>query len=200
MAAKYHQLHDEDRPRQKQQLVIPLLLFIIAILSIVLVVVSISFTAPSNTPHTCGHTRTEALARGCTWDHLVKAWLPADCPRVGEREYLAAANNTGWIFYDDPNTRHPIADIALYAPLDEYEAGLGREFKLWYTTEGEHLTHCAYMLKRLAYSVSNQARIDDLSLSYPHSVHCLEYLLRQARYSPTWDNLTTVGNSWVGRC
>ena len=38
----------------------------------------------------CGLSLEEAHAKGCTFDPLSKSWLPAECPRYGMEEYLAA--------------------------------------------------------------------------------------------------------------
>jgi len=55
----------------------------------------------------CGTTVEEAREKGCTFDQLMKTWLPQECPRFGLEEHLAAGfaagNDTGnqWRYYRD---------------------------------------------------------------------------------------------------
>jgi hypothetical protein len=40
----------------------------------------------------CGHSVAEAKARGCIFDELQPAWMPASCPRVGSDEFVKAGS------------------------------------------------------------------------------------------------------------
>lgn len=47
----------------------------------------------------CGKTAAEARSAGCTWDQLMWAWYPPNCPHYTNDAFLSADN---WTFFSDP--------------------------------------------------------------------------------------------------
>jgi len=199
-------------PRFRKERYSIFLLVTIALLSVALIIsatanLKIARCAPEPLPIeperiTCGITLEDALERGCTWDSLAKSWLPKECPRIGEPEYLELGDHVdernSWIFYGDRDGKTRVEDISMMVSQNNSDFVTGESH--WWATEGEHLTHCVYMLQRMAYDVYSGSRFDRLSQNYDHAVHCTEYLLAKARSSPTWDMITTQGNSVFGFC
>jgi hypothetical protein len=90
---------------------------------------------------TCGTSVAEARKAGCTFDRLTKAWLPAECPRYYEDEYIQFPSTlnmtdiTGWHYWEDRTTTKEITDqeMALFAetrPLHDMS---------WVSTNRMHL-------------------------------------------------------------
>ncbi|KAI0100219.1 hypothetical protein GGR51DRAFT_356174 [Nemania sp. FL0031] len=151
----------------------------------------------------CGTTFAEAEARGCTFDQLVKAWLHPTCPRYGLQEYLdaghTAGNRTGteqWPYWWDREQTRPISyeDLALMANNDD-EGG-----DKWYTTGREHMTHCTWVLIRLAYVYTTGQRHDFLVSQFHHAKHCALFMLDRALEGPDVDAVRTIGNTVFGSC
>ncbi|KZL85360.1 hypothetical protein CI238_07373, partial [Colletotrichum incanum] len=66
----------------------------------------------------CGHSVEEAKSRGCVFDELIPAWMPASCPRVGSKEFVTAGrdwesrNGTSfpsWRYYIDAELKREIS-------------------------------------------------------------------------------------------
>jgi hypothetical protein len=90
-----------------------IILLLIAFATLV-VLVALVFTTRSNallsvqqlpsTEH-CGTSREEAVSRGCTFDQLTAAWLPASCSRKWENESL---NITGVGYYTEEHGKQSV--------------------------------------------------------------------------------------------
>ncbi|KAG4435260.1 hypothetical protein IFR05_009256 [Cadophora sp. M221] len=141
----------------------------------------------------CGRTVEEALSHGCQFDSLSKAWLPATCSRYGMDEFVNRSDgSSGWKYWADREGRVPIEDISQLAATGVQET--------WWTTEREHLTHCAYLAIRLSHSVQMSAPVDNLGHNFEHAKHCSLYLLQRALEADTVDLINTSGNSLYGTC
>lgn len=155
---------------------------------IILVGVYIIITAPflhaklaAGRRYTCGETIEEAVGRGCTFDPLTVTWLPAQCSRAGTDEFLAAKRNDNslWKYYLDGNGTAEVANLG---------SRLGD--RIYWTTKGEHLSHCAYILIRGA----------EAQQSGHHTRHCALFLLEAARSVPDFDEVNTAGSVKLGAC
>ncbi|KAF7539510.1 hypothetical protein G7054_g2066 [Neopestalotiopsis clavispora] len=125
--------------------------------------------------YTCGNSLEEAKARGCTFDPMTVQWLPKQCSRAGVDEFLSAhgthtdfstrpagaaaaavksrrgepdgstpypdqnATERVWRYYRDEAQTQEYVNGLIDAPIGHYQ---------YYTTRGEHLAHCAYILVR----------------------------------------------------
>ncbi|KAJ8123414.1 hypothetical protein ONZ43_g634 [Nemania bipapillata] len=149
----------------------------------------------------CGDTLEEAQALECRFDQLVKAWLPPSCPSYGLEEYLdggyASSNISGeqWPYWKDKDKARPmsIEELGLIASND----GPGAEY---WTTAREHMTHCAWMLIRMAYTFTSGERTDFLVSNFPHAKHCALFMLDQGLQGPHVDEVRGHGNVMFGFC
>jgi hypothetical protein len=159
---------------------------------------------------TCGSTLEEAKARGCTFDPMTVQWLPPQCSRAGLDEFLVAhgsyapwekrsespypdqiANESTWRYYTDETQTVEYVDGLHMAPLGHY---------MYYTTRGEHLAHCAFILVRGAEARAAGERLDLLSGDSVHTRHCALFLWEYARQAPNFDTVNTPGDVMLGAC
>lgn len=61
-------------------------------------------------PVDCGWTIEEAVAKGCEYDLLGKAWMPAACSSVWKEEYVNLSS--GWKYYTKQVDGEVIDDIS----------------------------------------------------------------------------------------
>lgn len=150
---------------------------------------------------TCGTTIDEAKRAGCSFDRLTKAWLPAECSRKYETDFLdyptTRLNMTvGWQYYEDTADRPEISDedMALYAETRPM-GGMS-----WVSTTRMHLAHCAFVLMRRADADETEARLDKTSEFASHAKHCLSMLLSSAMKAPDIDHVQSEGQVGFGAC
>lgn len=129
------------------------------------------------------------MERNCTFDPLTVQWLPQTCIRAGADEFSA---REPWQYWTDQAGQQEIADLSHHTgPGDEH----------WYWTTGrEHLTHCVYMLLRVAKVGQGEGKMDGMSGNYNHSVHCAMNLLDAARSWDLFDMIQTQGQVRFGSC
>lgn len=149
----------------------------------------------------CGKNLDDAIRKGCTWDELTNSWLPAECPRAGEAEYMASWGNQGgaksWIVYSDRNGTTQVDRSRL---VFQNSSDLFTGHTVWWTTEGQHSAHCLFLLQRLTTVTSAGGRLDFMTGNPSHAQHCIRYLFNMARSSPTWDKVSVRGQSGIGWC
>lgn len=161
------------------------------LLNIVLVmtIVFLSRTVERQVTVDCGSSIAEAQQRGCTYDQLTLRWLPETCSRVGLQEYLDANAPAGWKYWlDNEGTK-------LAQNISSYMNGTAL-----YTTEREHLTHCAYQLIRAADGLRSRGAVDTRARDFAHNHHCAMRLLGAAMQSPRLDEITTFVHNAFGTC
>lgn len=149
----------------------------------------------------CGRSIKEAIGKGCVFDTLSKAWLPSECPLYGLDEYLEAgvkaSNNTDrpWPFYRDKEHTQEISVEEVSHMASAHKGGA--EFR---TSNREHVTHCAWMLTRMAHAYSTGQRRDVNSDNFEHNKHCALFLLSRALDAPDIDEIRVRGNVIFGGC
>jgi hypothetical protein len=102
-------LHYRAPSRKKTSLLLKLLVTALSISLVIISVLYLQLHALTIRPPRldCGESVEEAVHKGCTFDQLIKTWLPQDCPRYGLEEHLSVAavaeNETGgrWRYYRD---------------------------------------------------------------------------------------------------
>lgn len=161
-------------------------------------------SSPPQSP--CGTTVAEAISRGCTFDALSDLWLPADCPREYNDEYVHFRNDSPWQYWADPQGQVEIFNRSEYVKVDGKGKGKGvngteQDRHYWSRTD-DHLVHCSFMLRRLAFSLETGApfsREADPS-PYTHMAHCASALLDIAMTGTFLDNISTKTSSGIGYC
>jgi hypothetical protein len=151
----------------------------------------------------CGASVPEAKAKGCSWDELTKAWLPAECPRYGIDEYRMEGivnnpreNASSWPYYSDLSGEAEVNFNSL-ARLDDRDPNINS-----FTTTRQHLVHCVYGLKRVVWSYSNGYGVYDKISNMHHVNHCINQLYRRAirKDDHDIDLITTAVNVHFGNC
>jgi hypothetical protein len=141
----------------------------------------------------CGNSPEQAVDAGCTFDPLTFQWLPKSCPRDVTEDWENYNNGTAWRYWRDEHGQEEIEGD--YTSLAT-QIGNGE----YWTTSGEHVTHCTYMLLRYHIAASRGDLTDPSTRSPTHAHHCVGYILRMARQSPEWNKISSLGDIGYGSC
>lgn len=112
----------------------------------------------------CGRSIAEARANGCVFEVLSGAWMPPQCL---DNELNDEFNALGWQYWAD-DQRH------VEIPMHELQLREGEE-GVYYTTQGWHITHCAYQWRKLhrAWQTGRAVELGDHALGdINHTLHC----------------------------
>jgi len=126
--------------------------------------------------HPCGNSSAEALALGCTFDHLTWAWYPAYCPHYTNDLFRAAEG--GFSYYESLGSKEALDEESFYRILDT-KGGVWVEKR-------EHLTHCVYLLLAQAQIVRDRTRYVPKLVEYEHLEHCAHFLMESLRKDDEW--------------
>lgn len=132
----------------------------------------------SYTPLTCGSSSAEAESLGCVFDPLMASWLHKDCPHDGSAEFaevVRTENLTYW-YDEDGKPTDKLIDPAHFKHLDGV---------MYWGTKFEHLTHCAYTLKRIVHAQHRGDRLDVVAGNFSHTDHCVNFLIEGLRSHPS---------------
>ncbi|KAK9791097.1 putative DUF3328 domain protein [Seiridium cardinale] len=168
-------------PRPRLSILLQLSVVILTLALIIVSSLHLELIARTTSPPRldCGTSIEEALEKGCKFDQLMKTWLPAECPRVGLKEHITAGytagNDTGsqWRYYKDRerNEEVPVEKLGEMAEVDQNFFATGRE----------HMSHCAWMLTRMAHVHTHPGmRKDFLVSNFEHTKHCIFFLVQFA--------------------
>lgn len=178
----------------------------------------------------CGKTLEEAKARGCGFDELTVQWLPPQCSRAGLEEFQGAhgraidykkkravpgstatatatdmepwtkptehgpdqdPNEHRWRYFKDENQTEEYVGGLAEAPIGQH---------MYWTTRGEHLAHCTWILIRGAEARAAGQRLDGISEETEHTRHCALFLYEYARRAAHFDTIQTPGDVMLGTC
>ena len=142
---------------------------------------SLRTNSQQNTPaRLCGNSTSEALSLGCTFDQLMWAWYPPQCPHYANDEFVRTAD---WKYYLDLNRKEAVTS----ANLTE---ALSNEWEMW-GQRGEHLTHCVYMFLSLGQILRDGTPSVPRLTEYEHLHHCSQILLDVIQKDERWDSIET---------
>ncbi|KAJ5807418.1 hypothetical protein N7447_010874 [Penicillium robsamsonii] len=209
--SKYEPIEPEDITRSRYPITqrTPKLIWIVFAASIAICAAAITFLAVEirwysvttymqspypqfeSQKYTCGNSTEEAKRRGCTFDVLSMNWLPEQCARDETQEFIDYAVNETWVYYRDRHAEHPIEGADELSELGD---------KFWWSTQREHLVHCAFMILRLHKVLERGGKIDHLTGSFGHTKHCVMMLLEASKADPENDKVNTPGNIALGSC
>ena len=185
---------DEKQQPQKNpgwvrdwKIILPIIL-VTAVTSIGLLASSHSWNGRSGgrQQYPCGNSSREALALGCSFDHLTWSWYPPYCPHYTNELFRNATQNS-LRYYKSLGSEEPIEEGDLLS-LVEFQSGV-------WVQKGEHLTHCVYMLLAQAQILRDGTRHTSNLVQYEHLDHCVKYVLESMRRDPDWNQR----NSFTGQ-
>ncbi|KAH0425947.1 hypothetical protein CcaCcLH18_10651 [Colletotrichum camelliae] len=133
--------------------------------------------APANL---CGNSSAEALSLGCTFDQLLWAWLPPNCPHYANDEFLKAEE---WKYYIDPLGKEQ-------AVGENWAKAMDNKMPLW-GERREHLTHCVYMFLSVGQIIRDGTSYPPRLVAYEHLEHCANIILKSLKRGKTWNNMET---------
>jgi hypothetical protein len=122
----------------------------------------------------CGKSISEAISKGCKFDHLAAAWLPPHCR---DDELSAEFNKAGpgpdgqWEYWSDKNGSIPV-------PPDEVGFIATTENDIVWTTTDWHVEHCVYYWIKQFRSKKNGVVLEKKYDSEDHIRHCGKTFLR----------------------
>ncbi|PMD48878.1 hypothetical protein L207DRAFT_575527 [Hyaloscypha variabilis F] len=132
----------------------------------------------------CGSSREEAISRGCTFDPLTAAWLPASCSRKWTDEFVSTI---GMGYYTERHGKQAID----YAEMPFNST--------YYTNRVHHVAHCIFLLLRLG-DMRRDVRLDHMTLNPKHQRHCIDLILVESEHSPFAHTVQDVGHVLSGSC
>lgn len=129
----------------------------------------------------CGHTSSEARARGCVLEPMIYGWISPECqfPEVTSQNDPWGK----WQWYSDEN---------MTQPLSREQLDRGESLDLWTNRPGYHLEHCLFLYRKLMYAVENSVPwVDRKTLAAHHAYHCIDQLSTstEAWNATTWTGL-----------
>lgn len=136
----------------------------------------------------CGNTPRIARSRGCLFDVMSFAWLPAPCVDVEMMERYISERT--WEWYID-------YDMTKKASLDMVREG---EYKWMFSTQAFHIAHCLYTWEKqkrflFAEKREDEKWVDQGSFGPGHTAHCIDYILKR-HVKP--NKVSTIWNGIAG--
>ncbi|KAH8750909.1 hypothetical protein BGZ57DRAFT_967252 [Hyaloscypha finlandica] len=118
----------------------------------------------------CGNSSTDARIHGCHFDVFSFGWYPLEC----------------WDdeLYNDFLERHETAlrwETVDGTPVDVEEVKRG-EHEFLISTWEFHLIHCLWAWEKMERAVLMKMPLDEWSLKYSHTQHCVHELMHQDQY------------------
>ena len=135
----------------------------------------------------CGTSVAEAKALGCEYDILANHWVPKQCmDQDAVEEYQSDGSWYGYS-YENRTELLTIEDMG--------------ELPLYYTSERDHIVHCA-MLWRKQYRAFSEGRkiIDSITADPEHTHHCSQYLMDMTELGPDLRTVPLVVNVGFAGC
>ena len=116
----------------------------------------------------CGHSPSEARAKGCVYDVMMQDWVPEACyDSVLTERYLAEGN---WTWYANGDGNVTISDEIMRQ---------GEHGSAWMSTS-YHKAHCVFSWIKIIRALRNNRGISQELLSYDHVLHCSHGALKAA--------------------
>ncbi|KAM7220126.1 hypothetical protein V8F06_004454 [Rhypophila decipiens] len=135
--------------------------------------------------HSCGNTSAEALALGCSFDHLTWSFYPPHCPHYTNDRFRAAEPDP-FSYYETLGSPEPVDESDFFRVI-ESQGGVWVEKR-------EHLTHCVYLLLAQGQIVRDGTRHTQIIVDYEHLEHCADILLKTLRKDDEWRMRNTFSN------
>ena len=134
----------------------------------------------------CGNTARIARERGCVFDVMSFAWLPASCIDFEMMDRYISERT--WEWYADYDLKHKL-------PLSVVRQG---EYKWAFSSQSYHIAHCIYTWEKqgrflFAPSREEEKWIDQGSFGRHHTTHCIDFILKRGlepnKISTIWNGV-----------
>ncbi|KAK7911875.1 hypothetical protein PG985_014356 [Apiospora marii] len=154
------------------------------------------FRGENHPPCWCGTSDEEAVAMGCTWDHIAVDWLPTHCvdhELVAEFDVAGSGPAGAWPYY--------VSDLHKVALLTETQRTavnltdideLAKEGKEYWTTVEWHISHCLFTWRKQVRSAGGGVSVEPWNDKEAHASHCSEYIWNVLRTGRPLDEVSTV--------
>lgn len=131
------------------------------------------------------------LGRSCTFDPLSDLWLPQECTRAYNEEYVNFKDSAPWRYWADEEGNFEIFNRSSNVDGQHY-----------WSTEEEHIVHCAFMILRFADTLDTGVGfgLDGRKTLTEHMSHCTKALLSAALTGNDLHFRNTEPKSGIGRC
>jgi hypothetical protein len=141
-------------------------------------------TTHSYVSPTCGNSSSEARARGCHYEPMLRSWIPDDCYTPEPGDEYTPFDDRAWFY--DKNLTQPIlgSDLDVLRNGDDITA----------FTRFFHDEHCLYAWRKLHLAVAKRLPlIDSKTMSLHHSTHCSQRIARfiQEVHTYVWNDSHT---------
>lgn len=143
----------------------------VIIVTTFIIIVHITHSHPAeNALSPCGQSPSDARAKGCHFEPMMSAWIPAQCV------YPSLMNEypdifSIWSWYSDSNLTAPITSPS---QLDELRAG--NYSVIWTSRKNNHEFHCLYAWRKTSIALNapggKNGLLDTRSYDLHHSTHC----------------------------
>jgi hypothetical protein len=157
-------------------------------------------TAKSRLSCYCGKTPIEAVARGCTYDHLAAAWLPKHCRDDGLLkmfEQIGVENGHNWTYYNYPEmtTELSIEEVSMRGIIFNGTDDAARILEvagIVYITTDWHMSHCLYLWWKLSRAMLNGTVMSPRYRDEGHVKHCIAAVWDLFKFMPDPQNVTGI--------
>jgi len=115
----------------------------------------------------CGETIAEAKTKGCKFDALASAWLPAECideELSNEFDHSGPEVDGSWPYFLHPNGTVPLS-------MDDL-ASMANTGQRWYSTREWHLLHCNFYWRKKTRSAQTGVVLEKRYDTVDHIAHC----------------------------
>jgi hypothetical protein len=128
----------------------------------------------------CGHTPSEAVARGCIFDVMTTSWQHLDCYDAELNAEITALHSP-WPFYwsSGPPDERPTPEMLNLIPLEE----LGFFEGTFWATREYHVWHCTYAWRQMHRAIEKGRKLDGFLLNYEHTAHCGRLIINASDHS-----------------
>ncbi|KAK7995224.1 hypothetical protein PG990_013997 [Apiospora arundinis] len=152
----------------------------------------------TRSPCWCGTSDEEAVAMGCTWDHIAVDWLPPQCvdrDLVAEFDVAGSGPGGNWPYYvsDTPHRKTSLLTETQRTPVNLSDIDqLAREGKDYWTTVEWHISHCLFTWRKQVRSAAGGVSVEPWNDKEAHASHCSMYIWNVLRTGRPLDEVSTV--------
>ncbi|KAK7959684.1 uncharacterized protein PG986_004538 [Apiospora aurea] len=149
-------------------------------------------------PCWCGTSDAEAVAMGCTWDHIAVDWLPPHCvdhELMTEFDAAGSGPDGAWPYYISDARNVALITESQRTPVNLTDIDeLAREGREYWTTVEWHISHCLFTWRKQVRSATSggAVSVEPWNDKEAHASHCSMYIWDVLRTGRPLDEVSTV--------